>query len=177
MKKNHDNSFKTPEGYFDKFNERLFARIESEENEPDTSFLPKTDGFKVPTAYFKGVYPEVKSMLERPKSKVVSINRYRTWYYAAAAVAVLFVVSLGWNWNQNQDLDFNDLASADIETYFDDYELGLSSYEIAEAVNLSDLSLTDITDKNIEEESILEYLDENVDDLEDLDLNYEELEY
>ena len=176
MNKNHKNKFKTPEGYFEGFNERLFARMEAEENEPNTDFLPKSDGFGVPDRYFDNVYPEVQSKLKNKASKVISLGRYKTVYYAAAAIAVIFVLSLTWKTNQEKSLDFEDLASADIETYLEDYDLGLSSYEIAETVNLDDISISDITEKTLEEESILEYLDENVDDLEDLDLNYEELQ-
>jgi hypothetical protein len=176
MNKNHKNKFKTPEGYFEDFNERLFARMEAEENEPNTDFLPKSDGFGIPDSYFENVYPKVQSKLENNTSKVVSLSRYKTFYYAAAAVAVIFVLSLTWKANQEQPLNFENLASADIETYLEDYDLGLSSYEIAETVNLDDISISDITEKTLEDESILEYLDENVDDLEDLDLNYEELQ-
>ena len=177
MNKDHENKFKTPEGYFESFNERLFARLESEEGEPNTDFLPETDGFSIPKGYLERVYPEVQSKLENGNNKVVSLNRYSTFYYAAAAIAVLFALALGWNWNQSPNLSFEDLASADIETYFEHNAFGLSSYEIAETVNLDDISITDITEKSLQEESILEYLDENVEDLEDLDLNYEELDY
>jgi hypothetical protein len=176
MNKNHKNKFKTPQGYFEGFNERLFTRMEAEENGPNTDFLPKSDGFGVPDAYFENVYPRVQSKLENSTPKVISLNRYKTVYYAAAAVAVIFVLSLTWRANQEQPLNFEDLASADIETYLEDYDFGLSSYEIAENVNLDDISISDITEKSLEDESILEYLDENVEDLEDLDLNYEELQ-
>lgn len=177
MKKNHKNKFKTPEGYFESFNERLFARLEGEESEPAIDFLPKSDGFSIPDGYMDTIYSSVQSKLEKRDTKVISLHRYRTFYYAAAAIAVLFVLTFGWNWNNGPDLSFEDLASADIETYFENNELDLSSYEIAETVNLGDISLEDITEKGLQEESILEYLDENVEDLEDLDLNYEELEY
>lgn len=177
MNKDHENKFKTPEGYFESFNERLFARLEAEEEEPNTDFLPRTDGFNIPEGYFTTLYPSVQSKLEKRSTKVISLKQYRTFYYAAAVLAALFVLTLGWNWNKSPDVSFEDLASTDIETYFEDNELGLSSYEIAETVNLDDISISDITGRSLQEESILEYLDENVEDLEDLDLNYEELEY
>ncbi|MEO0571061.1 MAG: hypothetical protein AAF039_05100 [Bacteroidota bacterium] len=172
MKKNHKNKFKTPEGYFESFNERLFERLEEESNMP--SIIPKADGFGVPDGYFDSVYDKVaRKMGERP-SKVISLKRYRPFYYAAAVLAILFALRLGWE--QNQEVNFENLASADIEAYLENGDLGLSSYEIAEVVNLEDISLDDITEKGFEDETILEYLDENVEDLDDLDLNYEELE-
>ena len=177
MKKDHENKFKTPEGYFESFNERLFARLEAEEGGPNTDFLPKSDGFSIPDGYMDTIYSSVQSKLEKRDTKVISLNRYRMFYYAAAAVAVLFALTFGWNWNNEPDLGFEDLANADIETYFENNALDFSSYEIAETVNLDEISISDITGKSLQEESILEYLDENVEDLEDLDLNYEELEY
>ena len=175
MNKDHKNTFNTPEGYFESFNEKLFARLEAEEDEPNTDFLPKTDDFKVPGTYFEEIYPKVGSRLKKDNPKVISLNRRRIFFYAAAAVAALFVLTLGWNWNQSPDFSFEDLADTDIETYFENNELNFSSYEIAETVDLEDLSITDFSDETIQEESILEYLDENVEDLEDLDLDYEAL--
>ena len=172
MKKNHKNKFKTPEGYFDNFNARLFERLEEEGKVP--SILPKTDGFGVPDGYFDSVYTSVVKKIEEKPTKVISLKRYRPFYYAAAVLAILFALRLGWD--QNQEVNFEDLASADIEAYLESSDLGLSSYEIAEVVNLEEISLADMTEKSFEDETILEYLDENVEDLDDLDLNYEELE-
>ncbi|MEM1257899.1 MAG: hypothetical protein AAGH81_05175 [Bacteroidota bacterium] len=172
MKKNHKNKFKTPEGYFEGFNERLFQHLEEEHSIP--SIIPKADGFNVPEGYFDSVYGAVVKKVQEKPVKVISLKTYRPFYYAAAVLAILLALRLGWD--QNQEINFEDLASADIEAYLEDSDLGLSSYEIAEVVNLEDISLADMTEKSFEDETILEYLDENVEDLDDLDLNYEELE-
>ena len=177
MKKNHKNKFKTPEGYFDNFNERLFERLAVDETSQESTLIPKSDGFAAPDGYFDSIYSSTIEKLKGKTPKVISLVGYRAVYYAAAAVALIFVLALAWNWNQSPDLNFEDLASMDIETYFEDTDYGLSSYEIAEAVNLDDISISDITEKILEEESILEYLDANVEDLEDLDLDYDELQY
>ena len=177
MNKDQKNTFKTPEGYFESFNERLFARMNVEENEPNTDFLPKSDGFTIPTGYLDKVYPTVNEKLNNSKGKVINLRQRTMFYYAAAAIALLFVITIGLNSEQSPDLNFDDLASADIETYFENNEFGLSSYEIAETMDLEDISIIEISEKDLQEDSILEYLDENVEDLEDLDLNYEELEY
>lgn len=176
MKRNHKNKFKTPEGYFDNFNERLFERLAEEEGQEESSIIPKSDGFVTPKEYFDSVYPSTIQKLGDQPTKVVSLRNYRTFYYAAAAIAVLFVLTFVWNWNKAPDINFEDLASADIETYFENNDFGLSSYEIAEVVDLKDISLEDITDENLGDETILDYLDERVDEIEDLELNYEELQ-
>lgn len=176
MKKNHKNKFKTPEGYFDNFNERLFERLTDEEKIEESSAIPRSDGFGVPEGYFDSVYASTIKRMDGKSSKIISLRKYQPFYYAAAAIAVIFALTLAWNWNETTDVSFEDLASTDFDTYFENNDLGLSSYEIAEVVNLEDISLEDITDENIGDETILDYLDENVDEIEDLELNYEELQ-
>ena len=48
MKEKPKRTFKTPEGYFENFNERLLDRMAKEE-----SIIPKEDGFTVPEGYFE----------------------------------------------------------------------------------------------------------------------------
>ena len=68
------------------------------------------------------------------------------------------------------------MASAEIEAYFDNNTLGMTSYEIATIIPIEDVSLDDVLNDVLEESSILEYLDENVEDIEDLNLDYSDYE-
>lgn len=175
MKKNQKHKFKTPEGYFDNFNGRLMRRLEEEEVDDQSEIIPKTDGFAVPKGYFETLNSDLFSRLSDSRTKVVTLKSYKTFYYAAAAVAVLFVLVFAWN-NDQPKVDFNDLANAEITAYFEDEDFGLSSYEIAEVLPLEDLSLIDVAEVPLEDENILEYLDETVEDFEELNLDYDELE-
>ena len=175
MKKNHDNKFKTPEGYFDRFNERLMARL-ADEDDIKSDIIPTTDGFGIPEGYFDTVYPSLSSRLQRKEAKVIALRSYRSIYYAAAAVAALLVITLAWNWNNEPQLGFEDLAGTDITTYLENNDLGLSSYEIAEVVDLEEVTLTDIMDTQLEEAVILDYLNENVEEIEELNLDYDEIQ-
>ncbi len=175
MKKDRDNKFKTPEGYFDSFNERLMARL-SEEEDIVSDIIPKTDGFGVPAGYFETVHDAVSSRLPRKGARVIALRSYRSLYYAAAAVAALLVLTAVWNRNTASPLGFEDLAGADITTYLENNDLGLSSYEIAEVVDLEEVSLSDIMDTQLEEEVILDYLNENVEEIEELNLEYDEIQ-
>ena len=175
MKKNHKNKFKTPEGYFENFNERLFARIEAEENEPNTDFLPKSDGFEVPDGYFDDVSDKILSKVTTNEPKVIRFKPWRTLYYAAASIAAIFVLALFVFQKSESEIGFEDLVSTDIDSYFEQNEIGLSSYEIAEVMDIETISLSDIMEQDLAEDEILDYLDENVDELEDLNLDYDEL--
>ncbi|WP_136468090.1 hypothetical protein [Flagellimonas onchidii] len=176
MKKDHKSKFKTPEGYFDSFHDRLMDKIQQEETVSETSIIPKSDGFGVPEGYFDSLTNEVVAKADQKEVKVVQLKTYKRYFYGAASIAAVFLLFLMLNTNNDTSLDFDDLASAEITAYFDDVELGLSSYELAEAIPANELTLNDVLENGLEDENILEYLDENVADIEDLNLDYEDYE-
>jgi len=171
MKKKHkNNAFKTPENYFEGFNDRLFDRLGEDKIE-----LPKNDGFKVPQGYFDTLNKDLTNRLQQTAvTKVLKLHPYRTYYYAAAALAVLFVLVLGFQQFQDKELSFDSLANSDIENYLDNTDLGLSSYEIAEVAVLDEMAIENILEDQLIEENIMEYLDENVDDFDELNLEIDE---
>ncbi|MEO9511459.1 MAG: hypothetical protein ABJN84_05290 [Flavobacteriaceae bacterium] len=168
MKKNHKNKFKTPEGYFDSFNERLMDKIAMEE-----SNIPKADGFSLPEGYFTTLNDRVSARLDETEPKVIALKSYKKSYYIAASIAVLAVLALAFYWNNASPFSFEDLASAEIDAYFDTTDMKLSSYEIAEVVSIDELELNDVLENKLDHEHILEYLDENISDIEELDLENE----
>lgn len=175
MKKDKKNNFKTPEGYFESFHDRLMDRIQEEEAEA-SSIIPKSDGFSVPEGYFDAFTEKVVSQIDQKEVKVVQLKSYRKFYYSAAAIAAVFLLIFGLNWKTESPVAFDDLANAEIDEYFDATDLNLSTYEIAEAVSLENLDLNDILENQLDEEHLLEYLDENVDDIEELNLEYDDYE-
>ncbi|NNM17715.1 MAG: hypothetical protein HKP24_04015, partial [Croceitalea sp.] len=66
MKESHKNKFKTPEGYFENFNERLMKKISKED-----SMIPQNDGFKMPYGYFNGLDKKILENLPAKGSKVI----------------------------------------------------------------------------------------------------------
>ena len=177
MEKDKENSFNTPEGYFESFNDRLMDRIQKEEANEADSIIPKTDGFAVPDGYFDEVTPTVLSKINTKEPKVIPLKANRRFYYGIAVAAAIFIVIFSLNWESNPEpLTFDDLATAEIEAYFENTDLEMTSYEIAEEVSLEKLELNDILGDDLEDDIIMEYLDENVDDIEELnleDINYE----
>ncbi|WP_420322933.1 hypothetical protein [Flagellimonas sp.] len=176
MGKDKENNFKTPEGYFDSFHDRLMDKINEQESGQSASMIPKSDGFAVPEGYFDHLTEEICSKVDGDQTKVISLKSYKKFYYGAAAVAAIFLLVFGLNWKTETPIAFDDLASAEIDAYFENTELNLSSYELAEVVAMDDLSFNDVLENQLEEENILEYLDENVEDIEDLNLDYDDYE-
>ncbi len=168
MKKNHKNPHKTPEGYFDSFNERLLDKIVKED-----TIIPANDGFTFPDGYFESVHQNIAKKLE---PKVVQLKSYRRYYFAAASIAAIAVLTLFFNQDKATDFDFEDLASAEIDAYFEYNTDALTSYELAEVVDFETIGILDFNkaENSIESEVLLEYLDENVDEIEDLNLDYDE---
>lgn len=172
-----DPKFKIPDHYFEDFNDRLFAKLSEVNEAPDTSFLPKHDGFQVPQGYFKKVTTVVMEHTHQGKSKVIAFNKQFMIYWAAAAVAVLLVLGVVWKDQHTATISFEDLANSDIDNYLEDNGLYLTTEELVAAVDEENLLLSEIDDERLEADHIMDYLDENLGDVEDLNLDYEELDY
>ncbi|MBT8187437.1 MAG: hypothetical protein KJO73_07100 [Croceitalea sp.] len=169
MKESHKNKFKTPEGYFESFNERLMKKISKED-----SMIPQNDGFKMPYGYFNGLDKKILENLPAKGSKVILLQSYKPYYYTAAAIAALFLVIFTSNWNSDKALQFEDLNNTEIAQYFENNEFGLTSYEIAEAVDLNESEIVNINDMSVEEATLMDYLEENIDEYDEINLDYNE---
>jgi len=162
---NKKNPFKTPESYFENFSDGLLDKLSEEKLD-----LPKEDGFTIPENYFDALHENIQKKLNTEETKVVQLHPYRKYYAVAASIAAIVIVFLGFNWSTPEEVTFDDLASADIESYFESNELGLTTYEIAEVLPVDELEINDILENQFEEENVIEYLNENIDDIEDLNL-------
>ena len=169
-KKYKKEGFKLPEGYFEGLTDRILEGIEE-----DTSKLPDKEGFAVPEGYFDSLDERVRKAISPDEdSKVVRLNPWKKYYFVAASIAALVIIVIGFQLSQTQEFTFSDLANAELENYLDETDLGLTSYEIAEVLPIEELEVNDILDTALNEENILDYLDENVEDLDELNIEYDE---
>ncbi|MBQ4821808.1 hypothetical protein [Aquimarina sp. MMG016] len=158
----NDNGFKIPEGYFDNFEKKLMNHIDA-----DMSKNTSETGFKVPDDYFEsledGLFQKISN--EKPKGKVISLFSKRNIFYfsgIAAMIAIIFSVVVT---KQSDSLDFNTLAIADIQAYYDEGNIELSSIEIASLLEEEVNYLSPFEEKSISDDALLEYLsDEDLDD-------------
>lgn len=163
--KKEKNSFKTPEGYFDSFTDNLMSKLSVEE-----TIAPKSEGFKVPDGYFDTLNTKIQAKLNVAEPKVVQLNPYKSYYFAAASIAAVLLLYFGLNFNNTPSLTFDDVANSDIESYFDDNELGLSSFEIAEVIPVDELEINDIINNHLNDDNVVDYLNNSVDNFEELNL-------
>lgn len=160
------NSFKTPEGYFDSFTDNLMTKLSAEE-----TIAPNKDGFKVPEGYFESLYQEIESKLKVEEPKVIQLNPYKKYYFAVASIAAVLLLYFGINFNSTPGLTFDDIANSDIENYFDNNDLDLSSFEIAEVIPVDELEINDIINNHLNDANVVDYLNNSIDDFEELNLD------
>ena len=171
MKKIPKNTgFKTPEGYFERVTDRILDRIKNEE----VSGMPEKDGFTIPEGYMEKMQKEVLSKVKNSDTPVISLHPYRKHLLVAASIAAIFVLVIGLQWNDTKSITFDDLASADIETYFETREIGFTSYEIAEVIPVNSIDMNEFMETGVDDENIMDYLEDSIDDLEELNLELDE---
>ncbi len=159
MKKNKNISgFKTPENYFESFEEHLFVKI-SEEN------FPKSAGHKVPDGYFQNMEDRVlKTVInsEKPK-KVIPLFPKKYFGYAAAIAACLLIGFTIFNTKtDNSSLDLLQLAA--IDTYIEDGNLNLDLYDLTSYIDDEDFTDLNLDDRQFSETALENYILENIDE-------------
>lgn len=159
------NPFTTPETYFDAFAKNLKTRLK--EAAPNAS---KETGFNVPKNYFDKLPKVINENLHGTDSKVIQLKPKKLYFMAVASVAASLLLFFGLNWNKSQEASWKNVVNTDIENYFDTNGLGLTSYEIAEVISVDDLEITDFLETQLKEEHIVDYLNEHIDNFEELNL-------
>ncbi|WP_405382622.1 hypothetical protein [Maribacter sp. LLG6340-A2] len=168
MNNKNKNPFKTPEGYFDSFQDKLMAKLSD-----DNVAIPKDNAFTVPDNYFEDFNDRINKKLSE-ESKVIPLFPVKRIMTIAASVAAIALIFFGYQWNNDQDVNFSDLANTDIEAYFENTEFDLSSYEIAEVLPFTDTDYSNMMSLPIDDENILDYLSEGLNDFEELNLQENE---
>jgi len=110
MNKNNDNPFKTPEGYFDSFQDRLLDKLASHEQ-----VIPKKQGFNVPDNYFETFQDNLSQKLETKEVKVIQLFNTKRIIGFDASAAAMVCLYIGINWNAKEANSFSDLDNADID--------------------------------------------------------------
>lgn len=149
--------FKTPDNYFESFDESLFLKLS--ENELTSNI--DSSGFKVPDNYFETFDDKVKKAIDKNEAKNVFslVNWKRLGYISGIAASIVLVFNL--LLAKTNDLTFDDLETASIENYLINEEL--NAYEIAPYLGSSELDSDDFIDNNMKASDIEAYLLQNSD--------------
>lgn len=171
--KRKNSGFKAPEGYFEGLKDDLMDKLSKE-----TSSLPDKGGFKVPENYFENLPKEIIEKVAKKESGVIRLKSYRKYFYAAASVAAILLLVINIEWKNTSDFTFDDLAETEIEYYLEDNEFGMSSYELAEVILEEDLEINNFLDaemnENLDDDNIMDYLEDNIENIDELNLEIDE---
>ena len=93
MKKNKlhnvkSTGFKTPDQYFESFEDNLFERLNNKESIEGI----ETSGYTVPKDYFNTVEEKILSKLNTAEKPVISLNSRNTFYSIAGIAASLILL-------------------------------------------------------------------------------------
>lgn len=166
MKKSHlhtikETGFKTPDAYFDNFDERLLKKLDSQMRMASISDA----GFKVPDNYFESFDDKIQMRLKNNHTQ--KVRTLLSWQNAAyvSGIAASLVLMLSLFMKSNNSLSINQVETASIEDYLNNENLNI--YEIASLLNEDDLVLDDFVTNTLSEESLENYLLNNT-SIEDL---------
>ncbi|MDC8003617.1 hypothetical protein POV27_06110 [Aureisphaera galaxeae] len=159
-KEKYEHGFKVPEGYFDKMEDSLFDALELEK-------LPKETGFDVPKGYFDTLEDEILQKIkeEEQETKVVPLYRRKVfWYSASIAATVALLATLFFGSDGNGAMLPPDPTLAEIEAYLNEDIASFDSYELAQVLTDEDLDALEMENEILSDESLEEYLLDNIDD-------------
>lgn len=158
------NPFNTPECYFEQFDQRLQEKL----SQTDMG-IPKETGFTVPKGYFEELSKHLEESI-RPAPKVIQFRPYKKYFWISASIVAVMLLAIGLGREQPKNVTFSDLALNDIEAYFEDNDLGLSSYEIAEFLPMEEENMVGLGTNDLSEEEMLQYLSDHIESVNELNL-------
>ena len=149
--------FKTPDNYFNSFEENLLTELKLKEQVSNT-------GMKAPSGYFENFKITVPvNKTTKSESKVISLFRNQKWL-VAASVAAVFVLFIFLPKEQSNALDFASLENESIENYIltNDFE----SVELNNLITNTEAFENAIMEEALSDVSLEDYLYDNA-ELED----------
>lgn len=154
MNKNKNISdFRIPQGYFDQIEDQIINRLQN--NGTNTKGIPKDDGFRVPTDYFKNFESNTAN-----KTKIFKSNKRTRWLPYAAAILVLATLSrFIWGGSNPQEVNFTNLTTEEVSVYIEWYATEIETEVVIElAQSDKDLDLLSFDTLKSDDE-ILDYLE------------------
>lgn len=148
--------FKTPDNYFDSFEEKLLNKLSIE---TDIQVKNKT-GFKTPEGYFDSFEEQLLNKIKKTEPKVISFFNKKKFYYVASIAAILIFSLFVLNPTYSDSITFDDLELTSIQEYIDTESLDISAMELADLYAVETNDLDNISFLEIDDENILEYLSE-----------------
>lgn len=148
--------FETPKNYFDSVEDAVFSSLQSEKLKNSTS----DPGYSIPEGYFDSLEDKVLSKIDKPETKVISLNTRKLLYTATSIAAILVLYFTLFNKTEPNTLDFLDTEV--VEAYILEQEI--DSYELASLLTDEDIDTIngDIFKEEFNTDQLEEYILENI---------------
>ena len=157
------NGFNVPDGYFSDFAERMMDKVSAMDNHE--TLLPGSNPFKVPDNYFADFEDRLGEQLktQKPEVRVIPLFRRKSFSYVASVAAVLLVLITSVVLNSNSEVTFKELDVVAVENYLLE-TLDMRNPEESFLLNNEDEILATSMGTMIDNDAVIEYLKENVDE-------------
>lgn len=148
--------FETPKNYFDSVEDAVFSSLQSEKLKNSTS----DPGYSIPEGYFDRLEDEVLSKIDKPETKVISLNTRKLLYTATSIAAILVLYFTLFSKTERNTLD--SLDTEVVEAYILEQEI--DSYELASLLTDEDIDTIngDIFKEEFNTDQLEEYILENI---------------
>ncbi len=147
--------FTIPTNYFDDVEDNFYGKL-SEVN------LPKEQSFLVPDAYFNSLEDKILAKVSSSKKdkKVISIrSRIAQFASIAAAASVLLFIGIHYfSIDKTENLNFDTLATTEVENWFDYTINNINSDDLALVLETSDFEENEFLSNSINDDILEEYL-------------------
>jgi len=177
--------FKTPDNYFNNFDEKVLKQLSNEESESvlplETGFATpnnyfdnfekklshkvsieentqKQTGFVAPENYFDNLDNEILNKTTSTETKVIKLFNKKQFLYVASIAAILVLSFFILNPSNSNLLTFDDIEYAAFEEYLNTEDLDISALELADLYEIDTNELNNISFLSIDDENILDYL-------------------
>ena len=140
--------FEVPNGYFESLEDRVLSKIKSEVIND------------IPEGYFDTIEDRVFKKIKNEEPKVISLKSRFVKVAAPLAIAasILLLITLQL-FNTNQKDVFANLETSEIETWINNGDLDLETFEITSVYNDADFENIELYD-SYSDNDLLEYLDD-----------------
>lgn len=151
-------NFKTPQDYFENFEEQLFERLQLED-------LPKSSGLKVPEGYFNQLEDKIvaEEIASRQQSKVIRLFP-RKYYGYAAAIAAVFILGVSIFISNDKSNGLDNIQMAYIDQYIEDGNLNMDLNDLTSYMENQEISAMDFDYQFIPQTEMKNYLLEHTDE-------------
>jgi Zn-finger domain-containing protein len=147
--------FKTPDNYFESFEDRLQERLNDSE-----VINVKSPGFTLPNNYFETFENKLVDKLKKENDKpvITLVPKRKLYYIAGIAASLALLLSLIFNTQNEFSIDSIDTIA--LENFLDQEDY--TNEELASLFKANEISETDFINVNISDDILNQFL-ENID--------------